>query len=294
MNTGSGWTGIINGASYTGVTTNTLNVLAPPFTSNGYQYRCIVSGNCSPPSVNSNPATLTVNPVATITSQPSNVNSCQGSTVNFQVSATGSGLTYQWMEKVGAGTFTNITDGGIYSGSATSTLTLTGISTAMNTNQYMCVITSGTCPLNSSPASLNVNAQPSLVITNPATVCAPSTVDLTAGAVTAGSNLAGGTLSYWNDIAFTSPLINPNAVSVSGTYYIRVATSPICYDIKPVVSNCQFFHYKQQYLCFAVHLYRINPCRVNRAERQVAERAFTHINGSPVQTIFHILILAAL
>ena len=235
VNTGSGWTNVTNGASYTGTITATLNVITPPVGSNGYQYRCIVSGNCTPVSVTSNPATLTVNPTAIITGQPSNVNSCQGSTVNFQVTATGAGLTYQWMEKVGAGPFTNISDGGIYSGSSTATLTLTGITIAMNTNQYLCVITAGTCPVNSATASLTVSSQPTLVITNPATVCAPSTVNLTAAAITAGSNLAGGLLTYWNDIAFTSPLINPASVSVSGTYYIRAGTSAVCYDIEPVI-----------------------------------------------------------
>src|SRR4029079_337450 len=47
--------------------------------------------------------------------------------------------------------------------------------------------------------------------------------------------LAGGTLTYWNNAATTSALANPNAVSASGTYYIRVGTSAVCYDVKPVV-----------------------------------------------------------
>jgi len=97
------------------------------------------------------------------------------------------------------------------------------------------VVTYGSCPVNSSAASLTVSAQPTLVITNPAVICAPGTVDLTQPATTAGSNLAGGTLTYWNNAATTSALANPNAVSASGTYYIRVGTSAVCYDVKPVV-----------------------------------------------------------
>ena len=226
---------VTNGAQYTGVKTATLTVLAPPFGFNGYQFRCLVSGNCSPPTVTSNPATLTVNQVASISIQPSNVSSCQGSTVSFSVTASGTGLTYQWYEKVGAGAFLPTTDGGIYSGSLTSTLTLTGISTSMNNNQYMVVIGQATCPVSSAIASLTVNGQPTLLVTNPAPVCAPSTVDITAASVTAGSNLAGGTLSYWQDAATTVPLSNPNAISTSGTYYIRVGTSPVCYAVSPVV-----------------------------------------------------------
>ena len=238
VNTGSGiFSNITNGSQYTGSTSATLTIVAPAYTLNGYQYQCVVSGNCSPSSVTSSPATLTVNPVALISSQPANVSSCQGSTVSFSVTASGSGLTYQWYQKVGSGVFSPTTDGGIYSGSATPTLTLTGISTAMNNNQYMVVITDGACPVSSSTASLTVNADPMLVITNPAAVCAPATVNLTAAAVTSGSNLAGGVLSYWQDAATTIPLTNPTTVAVSGTYYIRVATSPVCYAVSPVVAT---------------------------------------------------------
>ncbi|MFT3705162.1 MAG: hypothetical protein QM802_22535 [Agriterribacter sp.] len=233
---GSGsFTNISNGTQYSGTTTATLTVITPAYTLNGYQYRCVVSGNCTPSSVNSAAATLTLNPVAIITTQPSNVNSCAGSNVSFSVTATGSGLTYQWREKLGSGAFTDITNGGVYSGATSSTLTLSGITTAMNTNQYMCVITAGSCPVNSNAVSLTVNQQPSLVITNPATVCAPATVNITTAAITAGSNLYGGTLTYWTNASATTTLSNPYAISSSGTYYIRVATSPVCYDIKPVV-----------------------------------------------------------
>ncbi|HWK07817.1 MAG TPA: hypothetical protein VNS58_29500, partial [Puia sp.] len=234
VNTGSGFNNISNGVQYTGVTTATLTVLTPAYALNGYQYRCVVSGNCSPASITSNFATLTVNPIATITGQPVNVNSCAGSTVTYSVTATGTGLTYQWQEKVSSGSFTNIIDGGIYSGSATSVLTLSGITVSMNTNQYRCIITYGTCPVNSSTASLTVSGQPNLVIINPAFVCAPSTVDITAASVTTGSNFAGGTLTYWKNAANTVTLSNPSSISTSGTYYIRANTSSVCYDSKPV------------------------------------------------------------
>lgn len=75
-----------------------------------------------------------------------------------------------------------------------------------------------------------------LVITPPAPVCAPSTVNLTLPAVTAGSD--SGTLTYWADAAATIPLINPNAVSVSNTYYIKnTNTASGCFTIRPVVAT---------------------------------------------------------
>jgi len=237
VNTGSGFANISNGAQYSGVATAMLTVIKPAYSMNAYQYQCIVSGNCVPATVVSTAATLTVNPVAAVTIQPANVSSCAGSTVQFSVGATGTGIGYQWEQKVGSGAFAPISNGGVYSGAQTATLTLTGISTAMNTNQYLCVLTEGSCPINADSASLTVNAQPTLVVTNPAAVCAPGTVDITAAAVTAGSTTYGGTLTYWKDVAATLPLSGPGAISVSGTYYIRVATSPVCYSIMPVTAT---------------------------------------------------------
>ncbi len=73
-----------------------------------------------------------------------------------------------------------------------------------------------------------------LSITNPAAACAPSTVDITATAVTAGS-IGGGMLTYWTDSMATIPLTNPATISMSGTYYIRSTSGPTCTDIKPVL-----------------------------------------------------------
>ena len=62
-----------------------------------------------------------------------------------------------------------------------------------------------------------------LKLTNPAAVCSPAVIDLTAAAVTAGS-ATGLTFTYWKDSTATQALANPDKVSVSGTYYI-VGTS---------------------------------------------------------------------
>lgn len=93
------------------------------------------------------------------------------------------------------------------------------------------IILTGT--VSSTRTSLNI-CLTNLVITNPAPPCPPNTVNLTAPSVTAGSSSCGGTLSYWQDGAASIPLTNPSAVSVSGTYYIKL-TNKTCIDIEPVV-----------------------------------------------------------
>jgi hypothetical protein len=58
VDNGGGFANVTNNANYTGATTATLNLIATPFSFNGYIYRCIASNGGG--SATSNPATLTV------------------------------------------------------------------------------------------------------------------------------------------------------------------------------------------------------------------------------------------
>ncbi|RFM27723.1 T9SS type B sorting domain-containing protein [Deminuibacter soli] len=64
-----------------------------------------------------------------------------------------------------------------------------------------------------------INAKPVVITHAPAAICSPGTVDLTAPAITNGSD-AGLTYSYFRNAAGTLVLTNPTAVAASGTYYI--------------------------------------------------------------------------
>jgi len=84
-----------------------------------------------------------------------------------------------------------------------------------------------------------------LVVTSPATICAGSSVDLTAAAITAGSKGVA-SLNYYSDAAATIPLNNPASVGplTTTTYYISamasdgclINTSPVTVTVKPVAS----------------------------------------------------------
>ncbi|MES2649607.1 MAG: hypothetical protein V4717_22200, partial [Bacteroidota bacterium] len=76
---------------------------------------------------------------------------------------------------------------------------------------------------------------PVLITTDPPTVCAPGTIDITAATIISGSDTSGATLTYWKDAAGTIPLANPTTVAISGTYYIKATSPDPCSDIKPVV-----------------------------------------------------------
>jgi gliding motility-associated-like protein len=102
-----------------------------------------------------------------ITIAPVNQVITYGADALFTITATGTGITYKWQEDRGSG-FANITDGGVYSNSATATLNITKPAASMNGYKYRCVIT-GTCGTVTSNGNsvLTVNKKPlSITVVN--------------------------------------------------------------------------------------------------------------------------------
>jgi gliding motility-associated-like protein len=79
----------------------------------------------------------------------------------------------------------------------------------------------------------SVNELPNLIITNPLPVCSPATADITAPAITLGSD-SGLTYNYWLNAAATISMPTAAAITVSGTYYIKAMNTNDCSTIKPV------------------------------------------------------------
>ena len=148
-------------------TTNTLNITAPTVSMSGNQYRCVASGDCNPSGVNSDVATLTVNTSVTLTSQPADVDGCNGNVAVFTVTATGSSITYQWQVSVNGGPFTDLTNTAPYSGVNTNTLTITNPSTILNGTRYRLNASGAPCGgiVTSNNALLKVNQTPVVVLT---------------------------------------------------------------------------------------------------------------------------------
>ena len=144
-------------------------VAASPMTTRQYTVIGTAPNGCQ----TSASRTIIVNQLPAVTNNPANVTACAGTNVSFTVGATGAGITYQWQVSTnGGGTYANVTNGGIYSGATTATLNITGVTNAMNTCRYRCVI-SGTCPpaANSTGAILTVNALPVVLISPASPVC---------------------------------------------------------------------------------------------------------------------------
>ncbi|MFN8309527.1 MAG: hypothetical protein U0T73_06140 [Chitinophagales bacterium] len=160
VNISNGATG--NGSTYSGATTNILTINAVASGDAG-AFQCVMKPCGTGTTVNSTPLNLSINTPVSITLQPVGDTICAGDNITFSVAATGTGVSYQWQVNNGGG-FTNISNGGVYSGATTANLTLTSATYSLNGYQYRCVI-SGTCSAagNSNSVLLGVNAANSWV-----------------------------------------------------------------------------------------------------------------------------------
>jgi hypothetical protein len=89
-----------------------------------------------------------------------------GQNATFTVTVTGTTATYQWQRMpVGSTTWTNVSDGGAYSGSLVSTLTIADATTIMSGDQFQCMVTYGGNTVTTTPASVLVVDTPLTVAT---------------------------------------------------------------------------------------------------------------------------------
>jgi hypothetical protein len=165
----------VNGGVYSGATTGTLTVTGATTALNGNRYRCNLSSGCG--AATSNSVLLTVNSLPALTTHPAATTLCAGSNHTFSVTATGSGITYQWQLSTNGctGPWTDIP------GATTSNFTLTGITAGQTNTGYRCVIT-GTCaPVVTSNCALLTVVTPVSVTAQPAsqTICEGSNASFT-------------------------------------------------------------------------------------------------------------------
>ncbi|TVZ55679.1 putative repeat protein (TIGR01451 family)/gliding motility-associated-like protein [Lutibacter sp. Hel_I_33_5] len=178
---------------------------------------------------------VTIADAMMIDTQPIDVSICTATSTTFTVAASGTRITdysvtpnttiavpttdirYQWQVSSDAGgTYTNLSDGGIYTGTSTVTLMLTNAVNTLNNNRYKVLVTSinNSCALESSEATLTFKATPNPpTIIDPQEFCGPSTVsDLTA-------SIGSGEELVWYDAATGGNLLADTTALASGDYY---------------------------------------------------------------------------
>lgn len=166
--------------------------------------------------------TLTINRGITINTHPQPVTLCEGDDAYFSVSAMGYNIVYQWQEDG-----SDLTDGGIYSGTTTATLTLTDPCLTASGRTYRCVLTTtcGPSPVTSDGATLTVTPQPVATFSYPGNPYCPNASNPLP--VFSGGGIAG-TFSSSSGLVFANILTGEIdiAASTPGSYTITNTIAP--------------------------------------------------------------------
>jgi hypothetical protein len=98
--------------------------------------------------------------VPEIITQPTNTSVVSSNNASFSVAAQGTNLSYQWQESMNAGVnWTDLTDGGTYSGVTTANLSLSAVPLSMDDYYYRCIVSGNCSPSDTSDeAILSVTA----------------------------------------------------------------------------------------------------------------------------------------
>ena len=228
---GTTYTNLTNTGVYSGTTTDSLGISSVTGL-NGRDFRCIVSGSCTP-AATSHSVILTVTTAPTITTEPASVSTCPGTSADFSITATGTTLSYQWQSNV-SGAYENLSNGGIYSNVTTATLNISNV-TGLNNTNYICIVSNGSCSISSTPAILTIlNAPVISVQPTPATSCtgigASFTITATGGTLTYQwqSNASGTFKNLSNGGVYsnvtTATMDISNVAGLNGLYFQCVVT----------------------------------------------------------------------
>jgi len=240
INTGLGFVNLTSTSPYGGANGPNLSVANVTSSFNGYQYRCVVTGTCSP-AVISSVATLNINTRPVLTAAPANSTICDGGNTTYAVTATGTALTYQWQMNNGAG-FTNLSNAGIYAGTTTNVLAITGATNAVHGTAYRCVVT-GTCApsVTSAQALLFINSAP-YIVSQPIDkqVCVGSNIFFSAAAA---ATTSANPISYQWQVNTGSGFVNmtntaPYSAVTTSSFVITGATLAMNgYKYRCLISN---------------------------------------------------------
>ncbi|MFC2090530.1 PKD domain-containing protein [Bacteroidota bacterium] len=138
---------IVNNTVYTGQGTSELQISGADQSYNQYKYFVEISNGVDP-LVRSDTALLATDLLPVIQTQPAKDVICESSDASFEVSATGTSLTYQWYESTDGVNFNPITEDYEINGYAyfeTSKLRIFNVDRSANNNKYRVVISSGAC-----------------------------------------------------------------------------------------------------------------------------------------------------
>ncbi|WP_433831012.1 MBG domain-containing protein [Flavobacterium anhuiense] len=217
---GQGFENISDNATYSGTTTATLSITGTTSALNGYLYRAVANGTCTPITVSNN-ASLTVKSIPAITADPSSITICSGGNATFSVTASNA-TAYKWQVDQGNGLgFLDVPSGSFYSGFNTPTLIINGAPPTFNGYKFR-AIASGSCTpaATSNVATLTVKYI-NIVTAQNNILCFGSSTGFATASVTGGV----GAYTYsWSNGASSASISG----LIAGTYTVTVSDEGGC------------------------------------------------------------------
>jgi len=126
----------------------------------------------------------------TLVTQPQNIELCAGETAGFSINASGAtSLQYQWQEDQGSG-FADISEGGQFSGSSTSNLSVANVSLSMLGFLYRCIVSGDNAPDVASSAAVLDVINPVTIISQPTDQTADAGDEVSFMITATGDNLS--------------------------------------------------------------------------------------------------------
>ncbi len=158
-----------------------------------------------------NPPVITVPGVL----EPESTTVCQNGEAVFSTGVSGSGYSYQWKMLNTSGNWTNITNGGNYSGATSDTFIISNTPFSLNNSQFYCQITSSTCILVTDAAQLTVTVIPAPTVTAIQPTCTITTGSITVTAPTGnGYTYSIDGINYQTSPTFTTLIPNTYSITV--------------------------------------------------------------------------------
>jgi hypothetical protein len=192
----------------------------------GTQFQVIVSDGVS--SITSDIATLTVNEITNVTGG-TNVTQCFGTNYSYTVTTSypANVVSYRWKKSVASNVWYEISDGAIYSGTDTSTLTITG-GTPAESGEYRAYITfksSGAdCNVTSTTRNRKITFLPQL--TTPVTTITQPNCVLNTGIIKVTVQSPTDVYSFDNGLNFQTS--NEKLGLVAGSYNVIIKNAAGC------------------------------------------------------------------
>ncbi|WP_262494176.1 MopE-related protein, partial [Flavobacterium caeni] len=237
---------VVNGTNYAGADTATLQIIDAPIEFNFFFYQCTVTGVCN--AAISDLAVLLVGETG-IDDQPDNVTICDAGAgaAQFSITASPDVTDYLWYEDQGGDNWLPLSDVGMYSGTTTATLSLSGVTLANTGWRYKVQVT-GIGFAESNPATLTV-VESASIVTPPSAQSVCYTGGSAVFSVVTGGGVASHTWEYssnggssWAPVAAGTPTgatysgastpnltVNTTAATPAGNHQYRVianATAP--------------------------------------------------------------------